>query len=740
MPAGSTKTFGRYALTRPPRDNDELYSLVKALWGVTVPRGKVCPEHNAPFDWFADSFFARAPQTLVHGSRGLSGKSFSMATLGLTQAVVWGADVNLLGGSLAQSTNLHEHMRAMWDYEHSPRYMVMDESNIKILLSNHARIRPLTASQRTVRGPHPARLLLDEIDEMDKDILHAAMGQPMPQKNWLGVKVPAATAMASTWQNADGCILADTPVLTKRGWIKIQQVQPGVDQVPTRHGWCTVSHKVYVGLSDTVTVYTHGGQQLTCTPNHPLWSGDRFVAAAALTVGSPVTRVLSDPALVALDPAASTAQTTLRLPDTTLVEVVPANANRAVGSQLQVQGVHTSGDTTGVSYTLAIDWSQEQLVDVHVGGDHMTSDLLPATAVGDGSGPDDALLTGQIDGVIAYQDYVTKIEHTTILQPVWDLQVDPTHEYVAGGLLVHNTFASEYARFQENDLPIYTWCYKDSANPLDGWLDQETIEQKRREIPREMWRVEYDLGEPSIGNRAFDSDSVERMFDTAPPEPIKQTREHEEYRVENYSEMQDYVIAADWAKTQDWTVISVWKVTDLPMKLVYYVRIGRKPYPYMVGIFNKLAKEYHAEMIHDGTGLGSVVADLIDGRAWDFLMTGKQRDDMLSEYVAAVENDQVRAPKISTLYTRTKYCTVEDLYARGEKYHLPDEVCSSALAWKLVSGRFPAVMPFASPKRDDTWMTHQFEHNSEHYLANSGVRVDGDVSVKDGEELWTLYT
>ena len=45
---------------------------------------------------------------------------------------------------------------------------------------------PLTASQKTVRGPHPPTLLLDEIDEMDQAIFDAAKGQPMPQKNWQG--------------------------------------------------------------------------------------------------------------------------------------------------------------------------------------------------------------------------------------------------------------------------------------------------------------------------------------------------------------------------------------------------------------------------------------------------------------------------------------------------------------------------------------------------------------------------
>lgn len=506
MAAFAPVPASRYTLTRPPRDDDELYDLVQTLWGITIPRHKVCPDHSAPFTWFADSFFARAPQTLVHGSRGLSGKSYAMAALGLTNAVVWGADVNLLGGSLAQSMNLHEHMRSYWDYDGSPRYMLLDESNIRVKLSNKARIRPLTASQKTVRGPHPARLLLDEIDEMDYAILQGALGQPMPQKNWMGVEIPAQTAMASTWQNADG------------------------------------------------------------------------------------------------------------------------------------------------------------------------------------------------------------------------------------------TFSAEYRRFKEENLPIYTWCYRDSANPIDGWLSEEFIEQKKREIPREMWRVEYELGEPSIGNRAFDTESVERMFyrDVVDGEQTVRQRDYEVFHFEDYDRTQDYVVAADWAKSQDFTVIGVWKVTELPMTLVHYVRVNRRPYPFMVGLYNDLRRAYQAEGIHDATGLGGTIADYLDGKAWHFVMAGRNRDDMLSEYVSAVENNRVRAPRIQTLYTATKYCTVEDLYSRGQEYHLPDEVCMSALAWKAVSGRFPAVEPYGSPKTENNWMARQVEHNTQQIMPGSPWRIDAAVRIKSEDTVWNL--
>src|SRR6478609_9146345 len=162
-------------LDRPPKTEDELWWMTQALWGHKIPRTKVCPDHDAPFDAFVTAYFSREPQILIHGSRGLAGKSRTLSILGLTKAAIMGADVNMLGGSLNKSNNIHQTMRDAWDSKNAPKYLVADDSMTLIKLKNGAKIRPLTASQKTVRGPHPPFLLLDEIDEMDQDILDAAL-------------------------------------------------------------------------------------------------------------------------------------------------------------------------------------------------------------------------------------------------------------------------------------------------------------------------------------------------------------------------------------------------------------------------------------------------------------------------------------------------------------------------------------------------------------------------------------
>ena len=467
-------------LERAPKTEEELWYLTQALWGHKIPRTKVCPDHDAPFDAFVTAYFSREPQILIHGSRGLAGKSRTLSILGLTKAAVLGSDVNILGGSLNQSNNIHETMRDAWESTHAPKYMIKDDSMTLIRLKNGAKIRPLTASQKTVRGPHPPSLLLDEIDEMDQAILDAALGQPMPQEDWKGDIIAPQTTMSSTWQYPD------------------------------------------------------------------------------------------------------------------------------------------------------------------------------------------------------------------------------------------KTFAAMYRRHQEESLPIYTWCYRETSNPIDGWLNPDFIEEKKRQIPAEMWRVEYELGEPSIGNRAFDSEAVEATFSIKVEDRhIKRVaKDYEEYCFDLPHQDREYVIAADWAKAQDYTVISVMDVSQFPIRPVYWVRMRRRPYPVMIAFYNKLMKAYNAEGIHDATGLGGVVSDYLDNRARGFLMTGAQRDNMLSEYISAVENGQIRAPRVDSFYKSHLYCSVEDVYSRGKEFHLPDEVCSMALAWKLVSYRIPAVNPIILPNADEpNWMEKEMMEN-----------------------------
>jgi len=482
-------------LARPPKNDEELHALVLAMWGVDIPKTKYCADHDAPMDWFAAAFFNRVPRAYSMGSRGLSGKTYAMAALGLTAAVVLGVSVTIAAGSTSQTDASLDHMRDMWEHPGAPKYMLDHVTADKQFLTNGAVIQSVTSSERGLRSKHNAWLLVDEIDEWGQGrgsegikLLNSAYGMPMEQDNWLGIKMRSQIAGTSTLQNLDG----------------------------------------------------------------------------------PFQRTIDE--MKALDPPEK----------------------------------------------------------------------------------------------------------------------------------------------------LYTWCYRESSKTLNnGWLSDQQIEDKKRTVTKDRWEREYELNEVAADHLAIDSDAVEKMFSLGDPSEDDivslKGKNYEEFFFESHQAVHDYVISADWARVKDFTVITVWKVTELPATLVYYVRMKHTDWPVQIQKFNKLKRMYRAEGIHDATGLGDVIASMLDDAndIWDFKMTGSQRDDMLSEFILAVERGHLRSPKVDSLYRAIRFATYDDVFGKGAAHHLPDEFCSAALAWRLVVDRYPGHAPIPLPKVEDNWAAKGMAQNAQ---------------------------
>jgi hypothetical protein len=443
---------------RMPETDDELWEWVKLVWDFEIPRVSVCPDHCAPFDAFADAYFARSSVAIWKASRGLGGKSTLLGILSLTEAVTLGAQITVLGGSAAQSQRVHEVTKEAWFSEWAPSTLLKgDPTQFVTNLTNGSWIRALMASQTSVRGPHPQRLRLDEIDEMDLPILEAAQGQPMETSH----------------KNEDGDLELDIP-------------------------------------AHTVMSSTH------------------------------------------------------QYPDKTM---------------------------------------------------------------------------------------------TTMIR-----------------------------RAGEKGWPLFTWCYRENLETGGGWLTQRAVDKKRNEVSTAMWDIEFELQEPSFEGRAIDADLVEACFnvnlgrfDGALDENI----EIEAPVLDQWGRPDPtvvYVTGVDWAKERDFTVISTFRATPAPWICVAFRRTGRKPWPLMVGHVDDRLDRFGGLIIHDATGLGSVVSDMLSVKPIDFVMNGAARTNMFSDYVKAVENQEIQYPRIEYAYTEHKYAAVDDLYGNG---HPPDSIVAGGLAWAM---------------------------------------------------------
>ena len=144
-----------------------------------LPHPAYCADHHSPLDamWAAysdEDYFA-----IWHAMRG-SGKTQALAVLTWLESVFKPrCGITVLGGSLEQSQRCVTYLDGFWNMPEVPRYMIVGDVAARgYRLTNGSWVAALAASQKSVRGPHPQRLRLDEVDEMPKEIFDASLGQP----------------------------------------------------------------------------------------------------------------------------------------------------------------------------------------------------------------------------------------------------------------------------------------------------------------------------------------------------------------------------------------------------------------------------------------------------------------------------------------------------------------------------------------------------------------------------------
>jgi hypothetical protein len=189
-------------------------------------------DHKSPLDAMWAAYAELDDFSIWYAMRG-TGKTYNLSLLSFMEAVFKPhCGINILGGSLEQSVRAVAYLKDMWEtwknFENVDRADIqIKQSNIKyeyrknnvtnevannliggpnkeiagrgFRLTNGSWINALAASTKSVRGPHPQKLRLDEVDEMDRKIYDASMGQP--KQAW-GIK--DNIIVSSTLHNAFG--------------------------------------------------------------------------------------------------------------------------------------------------------------------------------------------------------------------------------------------------------------------------------------------------------------------------------------------------------------------------------------------------------------------------------------------------------------------------------------------------------------------------------------------------------
>jgi hypothetical protein len=245
-----------------------------------------------------------------------------------------------------------------------------------------------------------------------------------------------------------------------------------------------------------------------------------------------------------------------------------------------------------------------------------------------------------------------------------------THQHIDG------TMTEILRRAAQNQWPVYTWCYKETMQP-HGWLSAADVETARKRVPAAMWNVEYELQEPTPESRAIEPSAVAAMFRS--DLGIFDGYDGQYIEIEAPEDGALYSTGADWARSQDQTVIATIRYDCYPFRVIAFWRGNRRPWPVMVEQFERQMTRFPGIGRHDGTGIGDVVAGYLTMGADAEILIGRNRADLLSEYISAIERGEIESPAIRFMEAEHRYASVDDIYGSG---HLPDSICAMALAYR----------------------------------------------------------
>lgn len=174
---------------KAPRSKEHLAMYCATVLNTRFPHPKskeqycIENEHKSPLDAIWGAYSEQDAFSIWYAMRG-SGKTFDLSLLGWLETVFkkscWST---VLGGSLEQSTKAVSYTSDLWELP------TVKQLRNKLLVNNQVagrgfktthggRFQALAASSKSVRGPHPQKLRLDECDEMEPKIYEAALGQP----------------------------------------------------------------------------------------------------------------------------------------------------------------------------------------------------------------------------------------------------------------------------------------------------------------------------------------------------------------------------------------------------------------------------------------------------------------------------------------------------------------------------------------------------------------------------------
>lgn len=234
-------------------------------------------------------------------------------------------------------------------------------------------------------------------------------------------------------------------------------------------------------------------------------------------------------------------------------------------------------------------------------------------------------------------------------------------------------------------IPVYQFCYKDVLDTNGGFLTEKQLQRMKNMVSPEVWRRQYENGDPSVDNGVFNQDDMDFLFDANLG--VFEGNPGEEVILNpdkiGLDTVDSFYTGADWGVKVDWTVFSVFGSNPDPTGLDYLVYWHRPKreigFRNMVLKYDEILKNFPGPAAHDCTGMSQIVDEIVESQSHAINFSNKRLlENLMNKFISCVQDRKIKMPKIAFLEKELRYLTYEQAY--GSK-HLPDSVASILMAW-----------------------------------------------------------
>ena len=164
---------------------------------LNIPRTSVCPCHNAPFDYVADTFFEKVDDCIIIANRN-GGKTIIFASVEFVDAAKKGVETCHLAPIMAQSKRAYKYI-GKWSLNHEEDLKITKSTITETIFSNGGFVEIITATPSGVNSPHPHKTRADEFELLDDDVFQEALSMAKSSRG-----ISAATQVATTRKYPSG--------------------------------------------------------------------------------------------------------------------------------------------------------------------------------------------------------------------------------------------------------------------------------------------------------------------------------------------------------------------------------------------------------------------------------------------------------------------------------------------------------------------------------------------------------